>query len=102
MHRKEELKETRPSTRSKIGGWPLNLTLFVAFQILFILFDDTSIWDILNLNKLGEEVIVFLQPFFDWFQPYESAELNYVTAIWGLVVVVHGIVWLVGLLRKRR
>ena len=53
MRGKEELKETRPVTRSKIGGWPLHLVLFVAFQILFILFDGSTIWGVLQSKQVG-------------------------------------------------
>ena len=102
MHGKENSRKevARPIHRGKMSGWPIHLMIFVAFQILFMMFDGSSIWHMLNINKLGMRLVVFLQPFFDQFQPYTSEQLNYVTAIWGMVVVGHGIVWLIERRRK--
>ncbi|MCG7345999.1 YfzA family protein [Sporosarcina sp. ACRSL] len=96
MYRELKQEDNRSNARRNIfRGWPIHLLLFVAFQIMFILFDGSSIWRIFNPNNLGMKLIDSLHPFFERFQPYTSEQLNYVTAVWGFVVVGHGIAWFV-------
>ena len=105
MHWKDDLKKgaNRSNARGKMfRGWPTHLIIFVAFQIMFILFDGSPIWGIFNMNNLGMRLVEVLQPFFDHFRPYTSEQLNYVTAVWGIVVVGHGIGWLAELLRNKQ
>lgn len=92
MHGAENSRKmVRSFFRSNSGKWLLHLTAFVVFQILFLLTDGSRFWNILNLNKVGEKVVAFLHPFFNQFLIYSSEHLNYVTAVWGVVVVVDGI-----------
>ncbi|GEN83801.1 hypothetical protein SLU01_21130 [Sporosarcina luteola] len=103
MHGAENPKRSaRPFFSSNIAKWLLHLTAFVVFQILFLLTDGSRFWNILNLNKAGEKVVAFLHPFFNQFLIYSSEHLNYVTAVWGVVVVVDGIFKFVMWLKSQR
>ncbi|WP_060204944.1 hypothetical protein [Sporosarcina koreensis] len=103
MHRELKKEDNQSKARGKIfGGWPIHFIIFVAFQIMFILFDGSRIWAIFNVNNLGMRLIESVHPFFDRFQPYTSEQLNFVTAVWGIVVVGHGFVWLGELLRNKQ
>lgn len=96
MHGAEGTKKTvRPFFRSNSGKWLFHFVLFAAFQVLFLLTDGARVWDIFGLSKFGEKLVAFLHPFFDQFQIYSSERLNYVTAVWGVVILVHGIASLV-------
>lgn len=99
MYDKESSRKevARPIHRGKLSGWPIHLMIFVAFQLLFMMFDGSSIWHIFNMNNLGMRLLETLQPFFEHFQPYTSEQLNYVTAVWGVAVIGHGVGWFVEL-----
>lgn len=103
MHKPENSKKAaRPFFRSNIGKWLLHLTVFAIFQIIFMLTDGSPFWTFLNPNKVGEVLRNTFKPVFDHLQIYSSANLNYVTAVWGTAVVVHGIISLVKSLRNTK
>ncbi|MFD1435547.1 YfzA family protein [Kroppenstedtia eburnea] len=95
-------KQARQTARSIIPRWLLHLSIFAIFQLLFILFDGSRMWIIFNLNDNGEKMVSLLRPLFDGIQFYASEQLNYVTVVWGIVVVVHGVVSLVEWMQNKK
>jgi len=88
-------KAAQPLFRSNVGKWLLHLTVFSIFQMIFMLTDGSPFWTFLNPNNVGEMLKDIFKPIFDHFQIYSSTHLNYVTVVWGTVVVVHGVISLV-------
>lgn len=76
-------------------SWLLHLLLFALFQITFILFDGSEVWIIFNLNKTGEWVVSHLDWLFTKFQMYNSGQLNIVTVVWGSLLILHIVIWII-------
>lgn len=47
-------------------------------------------------------MVSLLHPLFGKFQFYASEQLNYVTVVWGIVVVVHGVVSLIEWMQNKK
>lgn len=76
-------------TRKKRGSWFVHLIVFVVVQIGFFLRENLE-WTIFDLNNVGlwfEETM----PPIKWMQLYDLKILNYVTLIWGILLLLDGL-----------
>lgn len=72
-------------------SWFVHLAIFIVSQALFILFDGSRVWEIFDLNDRGKWVVSKLNWLFENFRIHESEGLNYITVIWIIALVLHGI-----------
>jgi len=82
-------------------SWFMHLLLFVFFQSIFSIFDESKVWVIFNLNKRGEQVVSSLHLLFDKFQMYNSEQLNYVTVVWIGFLILHGVICIIRKLSRK-
>lgn len=83
-------------------SWLINFILFLIFQLLFYWYDGSGIWIILGLNDWGEKMYQFMENIFYPIIPYETVQLNFFTYYWLLVLLLHGLVSLIMLVRKNQ
>ncbi|WP_106498542.1 hypothetical protein [Lentibacillus sp. Marseille-P4043] len=72
--------------------WWIHLLIFVSAQLAFFIVDNYSHWVIFNLNPLGEWVEANLSYLWDWIQLYEYQLFNLVTVVWGIALIIDGII----------
>ena len=70
--------------------WYNHLLLFVVVLLLFWIFDGST-WTIFNLNPVGEWALANI-PLGQLIPIYESEHFNWLTAVWGIILITHGIV----------
>ncbi|WP_055105646.1 YfzA family protein [Paenibacillus ihumii] len=82
-------------------SWLVHFLLFVCFQVIFIVFDESKIWMIFKLNSTGERVVSSLHQLFDKFQLYNTEQLNYVTVVWIGILTLHGLIRIIEKLSRK-
>ncbi|SET47095.1 YfzA-like protein [Oceanobacillus limi] len=88
-----EVTKTHDTTipRKKRRTWYIHLFIFAIVQILLLIFEGASDWLIFNLNPVGEWVLATI-PIAEWVPLHNNESINFLTAVWGIVVILHGIV----------
>ncbi|MCM3784528.1 hypothetical protein M3231_16215 [Neobacillus mesonae] len=94
--------EAVSSLRSKtLIGWYIHLCVFAFAQLVFSVFDDGTF--VFKLNPTGEWVMTNLKSVIDLIPIHQSTQLNLLTILWGIVVLIHGAVSITDVfLSKRR
>lgn len=87
-------KDTLDHAKKKRRNWFIHLIIFMMGQFAFFILDDYAHWTIFNLNPLGEWIEANLSHLWSWIQLYEFHLFNLVTMIWGLLVIIDGIMLL--------
>ncbi|WP_010094293.1 hypothetical protein [Ornithinibacillus scapharcae] len=80
--------QEKQETKKKRASWFVHLIVFVLVQIGFMM-RETFDWEIFNLNNVGlwfEETVGPIT----WLQLYDLQILNYVTLIWGALLLIDG------------
>src|SRR5699024_372212 len=84
-------KNNRVSARKKRVKWYLHVLIFAVMQFVFYTLDGYNGWHIFNLNSLGEKAVQFLSPLVEWFAVYENPHFNLVTVVWGIILIINGL-----------
>ncbi|WP_211748198.1 hypothetical protein [Paenibacillus sp. Marseille-Q4541] len=71
-------------------AWYMHLCIFALAQLLFFVFDDYDTWHAFKLNPMGEWILFNLNSFLDFVLIHKSNQLNGVTLLWGILVLIHG------------
>lgn len=79
----------KQKTKKKRGRWFVHLVVFVMVQVIFYL-RDTFGWKIFNLNNVGLWFEETVRPI-TWLQLYDLQILNYITLVWGVLLLLDGI-----------
>lgn len=86
-----KLKDNYRTARKKRVMWYIHLLIFIIIQFVFHTLDGYNGWHIFQLNPLGEKAVQFLSPFVGWFPVYENPHFNLVTIIWGIILIISGL-----------
>lgn len=82
-------------------AWLIHLLVFVMAQVIFTFFDGAKVWMIFNLNDMGKKGVAYFDWLFGSFQVYDSEQLNFVTVVWIIALVLHGIETIIGKLTRK-
>ncbi|MBC5635252.1 hypothetical protein H8S33_00300 [Ornithinibacillus sp. BX22] len=88
---------THPSWRKGLL-WVFHLIIFGIGQLAFYIFDGYKGWHIFSLNPSGERFVTETFPLSNLVQFYESDIVNGTTVIWGIILIIHGLVTIVTIL----
>ena len=91
MARKNK-KSARTKARKSRFIWYIHILIFTIVQLVFFILDGDigRDWDINGLNSMGNWV-VFNNPLREWVQIHNSQPLNGITATWGILLLLHGV-----------
>lgn len=85
--------DNRTVARKKRKNWFIHLIIFVLAQIAFLIVDNYVTWLNFNLNPLGEWAKAnFFDHFSGWVNIYKIETFNWMTAIWGILLIIHGLI----------
>lgn len=93
---------TEKVSSKKRYEWFVHILVFTVVQGIFLIFDGYEGWHIFYLNDMGKRVVHRLTPLTENFRIYESTALNTVTVIWGIWLVLHGVVCMIKNFRDKR